>query len=260
MQPIDDGERVEFVPWDQLRPRERVGVGSRQQLVAIAGALCLALVVAGWWWANRPVSVPLVTDHAVASPQIETSLPVAPATTVADSARVTEADLRAIAPASSDRVVATIASEYLRAYLSGEASLIHPYGTATTPLYVEWVGVISAEVSDELQRWLVTMRVGLLELGDEPRRLPVSEYSVFVSVEDGMAEVSVPIRRDGAEHNQVVVQRPALTDVPSAILAAAAIGPEEEILGGWESAGSWYVVIRDGWGLPVAVEVGDPET
>ena len=116
--------------------------------------------------------------------------------------------------------------------------------------------MISAEVTDELQRWLVTMRVGLLELGDDPRRLPVSEYSVFVSMDDGSAEVSVPIRR--ADPDPVVLQPQTLTDVPSTILEAVAIGSDEEILGGWKSAGSWYVMVRDERGLPVAIEVSAP--
>ncbi len=170
-------------------------------------------------------------------------------------ARVTEADLRAVVP-ESERAVAAIASEYLRAYLSDETPEIHPYGTATTAVYVEWIAVISADVTDEPQRWLVTMRVGLLELGDDPRRLPVSAYSVFVSMEDGAAEVSVPIRR--AAHDQVVMRPETLTEVPSTILDVAAIGPEEEILGGWETAGNWYVMVRDERGLPVAVEVDAP--
>ncbi len=260
MQPIDDGERVEFVPWDQLRPREHPGAASRQQLLALAGAVCVTLVVAGWWWANRADSAPVVPDPTPVSDQAVTPVPLASPTTLAATvpvtARVTEADLRAVAPGSSERAVAAVASEYLRAYLSDETPEIHPYGTATTPVYVEWIGVISADVTDELQRWLVTMRVGLLELGDDPRRLPVSEYSVFVSVEDGSLKVSVPIRRE--EHEQVVMERESLTDVPSTILEAASIGPEEEILGGWEAAGSWYVMVRDVRGLPVAVEVGAP--
>ncbi len=173
-------------------------------------------------------------------------------------ARVTEADLRAVAPEFPERAVAAIASEYLRAYLSEETPEIHPYGSATTPVYVEWIAVISAEVTDQLQRWLVTMRVGLLELGDDPRRLPVSEYAVYVSMEDGVAQVSVPIRRDRTGLDQVVMQRESLSDVPSTILKVAAIGPEEEILGGWEAAGSWYVMVRDERGLPVAVEVKAP--
>ena len=257
MQPIDDGERVEFVPWDQLRPRGRPGAASRQQLLAIAGAVCVTLVVGGWWWANRPDSVPLAPDSTFVS-TAETRLPEASASTVAAMARVTEADLRAVVPESFERAVAAVASEYLRAYLSEETPEIHPYGTATTPVYVEWIEVISADATDELQRWLVTMRVGLLELGDDPRRLPVSEYAVFVSMDDGLAEVSVPIRRDRAERDRVVMQRESLTDVPSAILEVAGIGPEEEILGGWEAAGSWYVMVRDERGLPVAVEVGAP--
>lgn len=258
MQPPDDGERVEFVPWDQLRPREWIGAGSSSKLVGIAGALCLVMAVAGWWWVNRPDSEPLMGDTAMASPLATTPLPAVPATTVATPPRVTEADLRAIVPAWSDQAVSAIASEYLRAYLSEESSSIHPFGLATTPLYVEWVGVISAEETDEPDSWLVTMRVGSLELGDEPRRLPVGEYAVFVSMQDGLAEVSIPIRRNGSNHDQVVVRRQVLADVPSPILAGAAIGSEEEILGGWEGAGNWYVVVRDERGLPVAVEVGDP--
>jgi hypothetical protein len=111
-------------------------------------------------------------------------------------------------------------------------------------------------VTNELQRWLVTMRVGLLELGDDPRRLPVSEYAVHVSMEDGVAEVSVPIRLTA--HDRVVVRRESLTDVPSGMLETADIGAAEEILGGWEAAGSWYVLVRDERGLPVAVEVEAP--
>ena len=257
MQPIEDGERVEFVPWEQLRPRERHVVAARQRFVMITGAVCVIAIVAGWWWADRADPVPPAPDAAFVSiPQ--TLDPLASVTTIAATARVTEADLLAGEPEASERMVAAAASEYLRAYLSDASPPIHPYGTATMPIYVEWITVTSAEVTDELQRWLVTMRVGLLELGDDPRRLPVSEFSVFVAMEDGPAVVSVPIRRDPTELDRFVVQQESLTEVPSTILGVAAIGPEEEILGGWEAAGSWYVMIRDERGLPVVVEVGTP--
>ncbi|MDH5421478.1 MAG: DUF2333 family protein [Acidimicrobiia bacterium] len=258
MQPIDDGERVEFVPWEQLRPRQRPTVTAQQRFLAIAGAVCVALVVAGWWWSNRPDPAPVASESTPVATQAGTPVPLASTTTLAVTVPVTEADLRASAPASPELEIAAIASEYLRAYLSESTPEIHPYGTATTPTYVEWIGVISADVTDELQRWLVTMRVGLLELGDDPRRLPVSEYSVFVSMKDGSAVVSVPIRRAGTRPDPVVVQHESLTDVPSTILEAAAIGPEEEILGGWEAAGRWYVMVLDERGLPVAVEVSTP--
>lgn len=257
MEPIEDGERVEFVPWEQLRPRERHVVAARQRFVMITGAVCVIAIVAGWWWADRADSVPSVPDAAHGSAS-QTLVPLASVTTIAATARVTEADLLAVAPEASERAVAAVASEYLRAYLSDETPQIHPYGTATTPVYVEWITVTSAEVTDEFQRWMVTMRVGLLELSDDPRRLPVGEYSVFVTLDDGTVVVSVPIRRDPTELDQFVMQRQSLIEVPATILKLAAIRPEEEILGGWEAAGTWYVMVRDERGLPVAVEVGTP--
>ena len=75
--------------------------------------------------------MPPVPDSPLVS-TAETFALEPPITTMAAMARVTEADLRAAAPESSERAVAAVASEYLRAYLSDETPQIHPYGVATT--------------------------------------------------------------------------------------------------------------------------------
>ena len=257
MEPLSDGERVEFVPWDQIRTPNREPWSQRRLIVIVVAVVGVVLVGAAWWLFDRPAS----SDPGPTAPPevalVETSVSV-PLTTINPPAGYTEADLRAIAPDQSAGAVATVAAEFLRAYLSDTDPAIHPFGVSIEPLYVEWLLVVSTDEGSAPGQSIVTMRVGLLELGEEPRRLPVSEYAVVVSEDRAHNQLSIPIRRDMADNADFVVEDRSLTEVPASVLANAPVEDGEEVLGGWTDGAAWYVLVLDRYGTPVAIEVTSP--
>lgn len=262
MEPTDDGERVEFVPWDQLRrgPGQSLTVQPRLAGVVVAAA-AVVLVVA--WLAlghgsglgseSRALSVPEVVVTTLFEAE-----PADPAPTVPSPVGYAEADLRATGPSSGREFAAGVAAEFLRDYLSGGRPELHPYGGPVAAVYVEWITLLTIEESGGVDRWMVTMRVGLLELGTEPNRLPPSEYTVEVSTAEGTTYVGLPVRSDGSgEALAVVVDQHPLVDLPADLLEISPLRPGDEVVGAWEDEMGWNVVVRDERGFALVLQIRD---
>lgn len=225
-------------------------------------ALVAVVLVVAWLALGRGSSFPS-EPVALSGPEVVTTTlleaePASPAPTEPSPVGYAEADLRAIVPAPGREFAGGVAVEFLRDYLGGDRPELHPYGEPVGSVYVEWLTLLAVEELGEPDRWMVTMRVGLLELGAEPRRLPVGEYAVEVSTVEGTAYVSLPIRRVGSGRElAVVVDDHPLVDLPADLLQASPLRPGDEVVGAWENELGWNVVVRDERGIALVLEITD---
>lgn len=262
MEPTDDGERVEFVPWDQLRRNPGRSTTVQPRLAGMVIAMVVVVLVVAWLVFGRGSSsqaepVALTGPESAATSLLEAE-PSSPSPTAPSPVGYAEADLRAIVPAPGREFAAGVAAEFLRDYLSGDRPELHPFGGPAGAIYVEWITLLTIEEAGELDRWRVTMRVGLLEMGAEPRRLPVSEYSVEVSTVEGTTTVSLPVRRPGSGGElAVVVDDHPLVDLPTDLLQISPLRPGDEVVGAWEDEMGWNVVVRDERGFALVLEIPD---
>ncbi len=262
MEPTEERERVEFVPWDQLRrsPGQSTTIQLRlagMGIAVVAGALVVAWLALGRGSSFQTEPVALAGPEGVATTLLEAE-PAGPPPTVPSPVGYAEADLRAIVPHPGREFAGGVAVEFLRDYLGGLRPELHPYGEPVGSVYVEWITLLAVEESGELDRWLVTMRVGLLELGTEPRRLPVYEYAIEVSTVEGTTYVSLPVRRVGSGGElAVVVDDHPLVDLPATLLQASPLRPGDEVVGAWQDELGWNVVVRDERGFALVLEITD---
>lgn len=254
MEPGHDGERVEFVPWDQVSGHPPVVLSNRYRLgAALVGA---ALVIgAAIWVAARPTRSPSDARPPIESSTVEidpadpgVTFPLPPST----AAGYAEADLRAVTPATDQMAIAAGAAEFLRDYLMADRPDIHPFGQSDRTLYVEWM-IVSAVEATSGDDWTVELRVGILEMGAEPERWPTITLAVPVTVDGGEVRVGIPMRvADRPASGAYVFASPEPATLPSDL--AATLDGAGEILGGWEDGEGWHAVVRDDLGFPVRVD------
>lgn len=262
MEPSEEGERVEFVPWDQLRRSPGRSTTIQPRLAGMGIALVAVVLVVAWLALGRGSSFPS-EPVALSGPEVVTTTlleaePASPAPTEPSPVGYAEADLRAIVPAPGREFAGGVAVEFLRDYLGGDRPELHPYGEPVGSVYVEWLTLLAVEELGEPDRWMVTMRVGLLELGAEPRRLPVGEYAVEVSTVEGTTYVSLPIRRVGSGRElAVVVDDHPLVGMSADLLQASPLLKGDEVVGAWENELGWNVVVRDERGIALVLEITD---
>ena len=256
MEPLQDRERVEFVPWDQLRKPPPMRPTNRTMLVGVA------VVVAS-------LSLGYALFRSGPSPDVEAPFPIATAAAQsideleADEALpsglgsdlgYSEADLRAGDSSVDMAWVEGTATGFVRDYFSTTEPAIHPYVTGEVPAYVDWVSVIGLEGTESDGPWQVTVRVGLVELGPQPRRLPASDYTVMVDRRE-LGEVSFSVPVLGGQPSSATAEGHDLEEVPESVQAMLDPSVEGMIVGGWRQLDTWYVVVQQPTGPPVVIEV-----
>lgn len=246
-------EVYERIPWETL---ERQG-GDRQWLIiAVVGAIAVG-ALAYSFMRNQPVAptLPAAAEApAPATPVI--SLPPATAPTIASPMVVSEADLYAVDPERLlDSVTAHaewFAVEYFSVDGSDEsrttlASLLPtgvpmPEAPAGTQVFVDWVGVISANATTPLTYEVVVLVRSLVSHQEGVFvRQPARKATVEIRIgPDGLARVAgapaVSVMAAPSPHQL------ALLAVPPQVIEQ--FSPFGDVIGGVQVAdGRWQVVV-----------------
>lgn len=257
MEPLQDRERVEFVPWDQLRKSPPARPSSRALMAG--GFVVVALLGLGYTLARSSPASGIGAPSTSTSPisRIDEPVVVEDAPHVEADLGYSEADLRAADPGVDLAWVSGTASGFVRDYFSTARQQIHPYGSGEVPLYVEWVEVIGIEADESDGPWRVKVQVGLVEMGTEPRRLPASDFTVTVD-RLGPYEATVGLPVLSPQPVNATVETHELGGVPEPVRQMALDrGVEGTIMGGWRQSDIWSVVVQQPTGPPVVVEVTD---
>lgn len=274
----DLDERLESLPWQHVSPP---GGPDRRWMTVIAGAVVVIAVVASatrTLWPSPPLSAPVAAFRPVEPLPPSTPAPAddVPAPTTTSAVPLTEADLRAIAPADVARTVTAHAEWFAAEWLtidggeSAAAAELLPVGVdapATDGSARSFVESAVALTAEEIGpgSWEVAVLVRSLSAFEDGDylRIPARVFLVPVGIGDEGPYVTdlpspgpVPTARAANVGFSEEAAPDPVIDAALVIMRDAGL-PEEASIGTFRLGDLWRVtgVVRDQAGVPIVVAV-----